>query len=182
MHFKANKIRLQFNEDGHTEVVLTSTERQLDISRLREAAQQDKLLNVEIKQHRPRRSLDANAYLWVMLDKLADAINTDKWQVYLDMLARYGVFTHLIVKPQVVDRVKEEWRAVRELGEVTVKGKTGVQLQCYFGSSGYNSKEMSRLIDGVVSECKELGVDVLPPEEIESLKNHWRAKDEITSA
>ncbi len=129
----------------------------------------------DLKEKRNRRSLDANAYLWVLLEKVAAAVNSDKDRVYLDMLSRYGVFTHMVVKPAVVERVKQEWRTVRELGEVTVNGQTGVQLQCYFGSSTYDTKEMSRLIDGVVSECRELGIETATPEELARIKETWNA-------
>lgn len=136
------------------------------------------VLDITIKKHRNRRSLDANAYLWALLQKLADVLSTpghrmDKWDAYLIELAKYGVFTHIIVKPDAVERVKAEWRAVKELGEVTVGQMTGIQLQCYYGSSTYNTKEMSRLIDGVVTDCKELGIETLPPDEIERMKQEW---------
>ena len=127
----------------------------------------------ELKIFRGRRSLDANAYLWVLLGQMADVLHTDKWDIYLEMLSRYGVFTHVIVKPEAVDRIKSEWRAVTELGEVTVNGKTGVQLQCYYGSSVYDTKEMSRLIDGVVDECKELGIETATPDELARMKREW---------
>ena len=133
-------------------------------------------LSISIKQHREKRSLDANAYCWVLLQKLAEALDSDKDTLYEEMICKYGVFTHLIVKPSVVDRVKEEWRAVRELGKVTVNGKTGIQLQCYFGSSTYDTKEMSVLIDGIVRECQELGIETLTPDEIADLKREWLKK------
>ena len=130
-------------------------------------------LSIKAVKHRQKRSLDANAYMWVLLQKMAEVLHQDKWNIYLEMLGRYGVFTHIIVKPNVVDKVKEEWRTVRELGEVCVNGTTGIQLQCYFGSSTYNTKEMSVLIDGVVSEAKELGIETLSPDELESMKAEW---------
>ena len=132
-------------------------------------------LSIRAVKHRERRSLDSNAYLWILLQKIADVLRQDKWNVYLEMLGRYGVFTHIIVKPNVVDKVKEEWRTVKELGEVCVNGTTGIQLQCYFGSSTYNTKEMSVLIDGVVSEAKEMGIETLPPEELERMKAAWQS-------
>jgi hypothetical protein len=107
------------------------------------------------------------------MQKIAEASNTDKWSVYLEMLGNYGVFTHIIVKPSVVDKVKEEWRAVKELGEVNVNGRTGIQLQCYFGSSTYDSKEMATLIDGIVREAKDLDIETLPPYELERMKAEW---------
>lgn len=126
-----------------------------------------------IKKYRPSRSNNANAYAWVLMTRIAESIHTTKEAVYLQMLSRYGVYTHLIVKPSVVDRVKTEWRTVEEIGEVTVNGVTGIQLRCYFGSSTYDTKEMSVLIDGIVSECKEMGIETLTPIELDRLKEEW---------
>ena len=109
-------------------------------------------LSIKVNKYRKKRSLDANAYMWVLLSKIADVINSDKDDVYIEMLSRYGVFTHIIVRKEVVEKIKTEWRAVRELGEINVNGSSGIQLQCYFGSSTYDSKEMATLIDGVVRE------------------------------
>lgn len=138
----------------------------------------DKALTVIFKPYRRKRSLDANAYLWVLLQKLADALSTpghriNKWEIYLDMLGDYGVFTHIVVKPEAVERMKKEWRTVREIGEITVGKQVGVQLQCYYGSSTYDTAEMSKLIDGVVTRCRELDIETLPPYEIERMKKEW---------
>lgn len=133
----------------------------------------DKLLTITIKQHRNRRSLDANAYAWVLMQKIAEAVNSDKDSVYLKLLARYGVFTHIIVKQNVVDRVIAEWRTVVNLGEVTVNGQTGIQLQCYFGSSTYDTKEMAAFIDGLIQECRELDIETATPDEIARMKREW---------
>ena len=130
-------------------------------------------LSIKAVKHRERRSLDANAYLWVLLQKMAEALHRDKWGLYLEKLGEYGVFTHIIVKPHMVEKVKEEWRTVKELGEMCVNGTTGIQLQCYFGSSTYNTKEMSVLIDGVVSEAKEMGIETLSPDQLERMKAEW---------
>lgn len=173
----ADSVRLQFNAQGKPELLLatklTHREAQESVSEFQEILDKGKYLSVEIKQHRQRRSLNANAYMWVMLSKMAEVLHTTKDELYIEMLDRYGVFTHIVVKPSVVERVKEEWRTVRELGEITVNGKSGIQLQCYFGSSTYDTKEMSVLIDGIVSECKELGIETLPPAELQILKDEW---------
>lgn len=130
-------------------------------------------LDIEIKKHRKKRSLDANAALWKMLSMMADKLNASKDDLYIEMLDRYGVFTHIVAKPNVVDRVKQEWRTVRELGEVTINGKTGVQLQCYFGSSTYDSKEFSVLLNGVIDEAKALGIDFISAEEKVRMIEEW---------
>jgi hypothetical protein len=177
MKTTCNALRLQFDESGKPELVLSLTcnkhEIVPEVQELRDILAKGKLLAVEIKQHRHKRSLDANAYMWVLLSELAAALHTTKDELYLVMLERYGVFTHVVVKPNVVDRVKQEWRTVRELGEVTIKGQTGIQLQCFFGSSTYDTAEMARLIDGVVSECKELDIETMTPAELALLKQEW---------
>jgi hypothetical protein len=176
MRMFCTAIRLQYTDDS-TELVLTlqgdRKAAQNGIQELREVLANGKLLQAEIKQYRKHRSLDANGMLWAILQQMAEALNTSKDELYIEMLSRYGVFTHIIVKPNMVEKVKQEWRTVRELGEVTVNGQTGVQLQCFFGSSSYDSKEFSVLLDGVVSDAKELGVEVMTPAEIESLKQAW---------
>ncbi len=130
-------------------------------------------LKIEIKKFREHRSKDANAYMWTLLQKMAVKLNTSKDDLYLDMLGKYGVFTHIIAKPKAVERVKKEFRTVRDLGEVTVNGVTGIQLQVYYGSSTYDTLEMSVLIDGLVNECKDLDIETLPPEELRIMKERW---------
>lgn len=173
----SNKIRVGFDESGKPEITLTlkSNKQEVlsEIAELKEILSKGKELSIEIKQYRHKRSLDANAYMWVLLSKMAAALNTTKDELYLLMLDRYGVFTHIVVKPNVVEKVKTEWRTVRELGEIKVNGQTGIQLQCFFGSSTYDTKEMSVLIDGVVSECKELNIETMTPNELAALKSEW---------
>src|SRR5699024_11229481 len=121
-------------------------------------------------RYRKKRSLNANAYLWVIIGKMAEVLRADKWDIYLMMLKRYGKYTYIVVKPNVVEAVKKQWREVEELGKIEINGQVGVQLLCYFGSSTYDAREMAILIDGVVSECKELDIETLPPHEIKRLK------------
>ena len=137
----------------------------------------DELINKELDitavKHREKRSLDANAYLWVLCQKIAEKINSNKDSVYIQLLGDAGVYTHTIVKSEVVERMKQQWRLVKELGEVKVNGKKGIQLQLYFGSSGYNTKEMSVLIDEAVRQAKELDIETLPPDKLASMKASW---------
>lgn len=130
-------------------------------------------LRIEVKQYRNRRSLDANAYLWVLLQKMAEVLRTDKWSLYLQMLKQYGKFTYIVVKPNAVEAVKKQWRECEEIGEIDINGTKAVQMLCYYGSSTYDTKEMSVLIDGVVSECQELGIETLPPNELRIMKERW---------
>jgi len=177
MKATATKIRLQTNEDNQVELVLTLKENRLQVQKeaveLKGIIESGKQLVVEIKQYRQKRSLDANSYMWLLLSEMAAVMKTTKDELYLIMLERYGIFTHVVVKPNVVDKVKQEWRTVRELGEVNINGKTGIQLQCFFGSHLYDTKEFSVLLEGIISEAKDLGIEVISENEKHLLLVEW---------
>ena len=134
-------------------------------------------LSIVAKKFRKKRSLDANALLWVCLQEIASAINSDKWSVYLQMLKRYGKFTYICVKPSVVDAVKAQWRECEEIGEVDIDGQKAIQMLCYFGSSTYNTKEFSVLLDGVISEMKEMGLQAPTSAEMERALEQWEKQN-----
>ncbi len=134
----------------------------------------DSLLSIEIKKWRNKRSLNANAYLWVLLQKIAEAINSDRWSVYIDMLQKYSrAYTFLIVKEDALPKLQQEWRTIIDLGEVEFNGNTGHQVQVFYGSSTFNTKEMSVLLNGVVNECKDLDIDTISPKELEMMVSLW---------
>lgn len=130
-------------------------------------------LSIRAVQYKKKRSLDANALLWVCLGKLAEALRTDKWLVYLQMLKRYGQYTYICVKPGMVEAVKAQWRECEEVGEIDINGQKAIQMLCYFGSSTYNTKEFSVLLDGVISEMKEMGLETPASEEMRIALEKW---------
>lgn len=136
---------------------------------------QDREKVFEIKEYKERRSLNANALLWKCLGDLASALRSDKWTVYLQMLKRYGTYTYICVKPKVVEAVKKQWRECEEIGTINIDGQEAVQLLCYFGSSTMNTKEFSVLLEGVISEMKEMGLDV-PDKDLERVVKQLEAE------
>ena len=142
-----------------------------EINRL--AEMEGKELDATIKIHRESRSKDANAMMWACIGQIANALNTDKWEIYLKMLKRYGQFTHICVKPIAVDAIKRQWRECEIVGEVEINGKKAVQMLCYYGSSTYDSKEFSVLLDGIVGEMKEMGLQIPPNEEMQAALERW---------
>ena len=160
--YEDNKLHFLVSPQNHT------------IADLKEA---DDLLGkeviVNISTKKKKRSLDSNAYFWVLCQKIAEALKTSKDEVYLQMLEQYGQFDVMIVKPWAAERIMKEWRTARIIGEVNVDGEAGTQIMCFYGSSTYDQKEMSVLIDGVVSEAKELGIETLTPDELARMKERW---------
>lgn len=156
------------------EVNLTlSTYNQTILEELEKWKNKDKEISATIKKKVQKRSLDSNAYAWHLMSQIANSLETDKDSIYFKMLGRYGVFTHVIVKPSAAERLKSEWRFVKELGNVTINGSTGVQFQLYYGSSTFTQEEMNTFINGIVQEARELGIPTLEDNEIASMNKEW---------
>jgi len=173
MHIEVSNIDARITFGGSMEVILrVAGESKGTVKRALEGLV-GKRLSAEIKPWRKKRSLDANAYFWVLCGKIGEVLRKSKDEVYVDLICDYGVFDHLYVVSEAVDAVKQKWRACRELGEVWVDGELRACLQCYYGSSVYDTKEMSRLIDGTVQEAKELGIETLTPSELAAMKSAW---------
>lgn len=138
-------------------------------------------LSIKAVKYREKRSLDANAMLWACIGEIAASLRADKWDIYLQMLRRYGKYTHICVKPSVVDAVKKQWREVEEIGEININGQKAVQMLCYFGSSTYDSREFSVLLDGVISEMKEIGLTPPPSEDMMRALEKWEKQHQQSS-
>ncbi len=130
------------------------------------------LLDIEIKKYRNKRSLNANNYLWSLINEMANVLNSSKDEVYLQMLKRYGQSELVSILAAV--KINGYFKYYEVAGETILNGKNFIHYRVFKGSSEYDTKEMSILIDGVVSECKELGIETMTPLELESLKNSWR--------
>ena len=138
----------------------------------------DKELDIEIKRHRNRRSLDANAYAWVLIGKIAEKIGQPPVAVYRatirDVAGNSDPFT---MKSEVVDKFIGAWQkhGLGWIAEVLAEAKTPgyTHVVAYYGSSAYDTAQMARLIDLLIEDCKELGIEYLPPREIERMLSKW---------
>lgn len=129
-------------------------------------------LSIEVKKWREKRTLTANAYFWVLCQKIAEKIRATKEAVYLLMLRDAGQFTDLEVKAEAVPMLQRAYRYTEVLGEE--EGKA--MVRCYLGSSGYNTEEMARLIDHTVDEAQALGIETMTPDELEHMKQTWKVE------
>lgn len=126
----------------------------------------------EIKEHRKRRSLNANNFCWLIIGRIADALRTSKDEVYLTMLKRYGQ-SDLVSVLASID-VSRYFKYYEEAGRTRLQGKDFIHYRVYAGSSEYDERQMAILIDGIVDEAKTLGIETLPPDEIAHLKELWK--------
>lgn len=140
----------------------------------------------ELKVWRERRSLDANAYAWALIDGIAQAIREDKASVYRAAIREIGGNSQLVCTLDAsVAKLRRVWED-NGIGWVTdtlpskLPGCTNVLL--YYGSSVYDTAQMSLLIDHLVYEAKELGLETLPPAELERLMEQWQRASSKQSA
>lgn len=130
-------------------------------------------VDVEVKAYKEKRSLTSNAYLWTLLDKIAGAVGSDKESIYLDFVRQYGLFKDFTLTEDEAKTFSVAWSKLgtgwpTEQVDYAPDGEH-VVIRAYYGSSTYNTKQMARLLDAVVEECKGLGIETRPKEEIESL-------------
>jgi hypothetical protein len=134
-------------------------------------------VSFEIKKYRKRRSLDANAYAWVLIDKIAEAIAADKTTVYREAIRNIGGVSETVcVQGQAADKLRSAWES-KGIGwqTETMPSKLDgcVNVVLYYGSSVYDTGQMCQLIDHLVSEAKGLGIETATPDQIARYKDEW---------
>lgn len=132
---------------------------------------EDKEYVITIEPFKQKRSLNANALCWKLCTEIADILRTDKDSVYLLMLKRYGQ-SDMVSVLKGID-VKPYFKYYEYAGEGKVQGKEFSHYKVFKGSSEYDTREMSIFLDGVVSEAKEMGIEVLTARELSLMKESW---------
>ena len=158
--FRTNKpcLTLEVNERNDFEALVD------------EMRDKDKL-SIEVKPFRQHRSLNANAYAWLIIGKIADVLRAGKDEIYFRLLKRYGQSELISVLSHVP--IGNYVKYYEEAGESKLNGKDFTHYRVYKGSSEFDSREMSIFIDGVVSEAKELGIQTETPNQIAEMKARW---------
>ena len=142
-----------------------------DFAEIRRFAYNFKEGNYEIKRRRKKRSLDANALCWKLSTEIANVLRTDKDSIYIDMLKKYGQSDIVSVLSSV--DVKGYFKYYDEFGKGSVNGKEFTHYKVYKGSSEYDTREMSILLDGIISEAKALDIEVIGEREKSLLLTEW---------
>ena len=139
------------------------------------------LYDLEVKEHRKKRSLDSNAYAWTLINKLADVMRIPPVEVYRQAIQDISGNSEIVpIKEEAVEQFKQAWShngigwICRDMGKSKIQGYRN--LMVYYGSSVYNTAQMSNLIDHLVQDCKALEIETLPPEKLSLLMEEWDAK------
>ena len=118
-------------------------------------------LDVEMKKHRKKRSLKSNGYAWALIDKLAEELMIPKEKIYRNIIQNIGGnSTFIRVKNDARDKLIHEWskNGLGWFGEVIESDDYYSDVVLYYGSSTYDTKQMSRFIELIIQECHELGI------------------------
>lgn len=142
-----------------------------------DALKEGQVYDVEIKEHREKRSLDSNAYFWILVDRLAEKTGIPKTDIYRSYIREIGGNNETVCIPDKgVDRLRREWERNGDGWQTSttpskLPGCTNVVL--YYGSSTYDTAQMSRLIDLIVQDCREQGIETLPPDKLAGMMEEW---------
>lgn len=140
------------------------------------------IYEIEVKKPRKARSLSANAYFHVLVDKLAKTSNISFAACKNELITSYGVVDKVDDVPLIykTNAPPEYMREREELHCKYIKtGDDGAHwYRIYKGSHDYNSKEFSQLLEGTISECKDQGIETLTPIELERMLKEWEKHKE----
>lgn len=138
-------------------------------------------LTVTVKKYRKKRSLDANAYFWVLVDRLTEKTGNDRIAIYRNAIKDIGGVSETVcLKEDAANKLCEIWSRngigwQTDIMPSKLKGCKNVIL--YYGSSTYNTKQMSLLIDNIVQDCKAVGIETMTPAELQVVKDAWGRKE-----
>ena len=139
-------------------------------------------IDIEIKKHSKRRSMDSNNLAWLLIDKIAEHEHKPKSEVYQEAIKEIGGVSDVVcVKNEAVEALRKGW-SHKGLGWQTLcepsklPGCTNVTV--YYGSSIYNTRQMSELINNLVLLCNDLGIPTMSQADIDKSLAYWQKKVE----
>lgn len=133
-------------------------------------------LAVTLKQWRNKRSLNANALLWACINDICNTLGGDKWDVYLELLRKYGQYTFIEMPAEAFPKFKKMYRECDVVGSRYTDGGDILQVLCYYGSSNYDTKEFSVLLDGVIDDMRQAGIETPTDADLKAALDAWEAE------
>ena len=134
-------------------------------------------LVVTISEKKKKRTLDQNALMWALLQEYADGVNVGRKseltpeRLYYQALSKYGVAEYIQTVEEAEETLLRVFRFVERVDKRCVNGKDLIMFKCYLGSSKYDTKQMSVLIDGILDELAEAGIYT---PQIRYLEQEWK--------
>jgi len=177
MELTVSKAKRIYDDDGWW-VCFQAPDR--DVRRILENWKQgiEHIVSVVVK--RKKRSRDANAYAWKLMDEIAKVIHSTSVDVYRRAILDVGVFDDYRILKEALKPVIRRWKG-EGIGKQCIVDRDSysetdgmVTVRMYYGSSVYDTAEMARLIDWIVQEAQELGIETMTPDELARIKATWK--------
>lgn len=173
------KAQLYDIADGLNGLMISfKVERGAEVARLR--SMPGDMFEVTVKPWKERRSTNANAYMWTLLDKLAAKLHADREELYMRYVRHYGIWCDVTLMANKARTITTGWER-QGLGwktEVIQANDKTVDVRLYYGTSVYNGEQMRRVIDAVVEDCKDMDIETRTPEEIDSMIKAWKGYEQ----
>lgn len=175
-------FRLAETDSGEIELTLSALPKcKYAVKQMvRDMRAKDKEFSATIDIRKHARSLDQNALMWALLTIYAEAQGGGRRgsvtpeDIYYRMLSKYGVAEFVMTLPEAEDALKSAFRVVSKVDTRFYNGKQMAVFKCYYGSSTYDTKQMSVLIDGIFDELAEIGVDASTSHDVATYYEDWR--------
>jgi len=169
---------LTINRDGSQNITITV---QSDFREMFDELA-EKEIDVDIKKHSKRRSMDSNNLAWVLIDQIAQKMKITKTEVYRNAIKEIGGVSDIVcVRDYAVEKLIKGWTHKglgwqADVEPSKLPGCTNVTL--YYGSSVFSTQQMSALIDSLIQEANELGIPTMTQAEIDRSLAVWAKKVE----
>lgn len=152
---KIKDINLRQNAQGSAVLTLLVDAPPSEYSEVALRIKEGKPYNLEIKPIRQGKSLDQVGAIWAKITEIADVLYANKEDIYEECLRRYGQGMAMRITADAYGQIASLFRLVdvqeqREDGTMFVK--------CYKGLSSMDTAEASRLLEGILDECKHMGL------------------------
>lgn len=181
MKLKGKIKDIQLDFVSHKPLITLQVTSQMDIlndefNKLQEL----ELIDIELKEHKEKRSLNANAYVWVLIGKIAEVVGNTKEEVYREYIKHKGIYRIVTIDKKAAPTFIKIWNEkglgwICETSENNIEGL--IDIVAYYGTSSYNAKQMAGFIDYIVQEAKELNIETLTPSELQLLKDEWNVSN-----
>ena len=131
--------------------------------------------NEEIQVKKKKRSKDQNSYFWELLTQLCEEMNLNVIDEYKKRVKELGICRQWQIDNSNVPTFVKMWedRGIAWFTEKVEENGNKTIINAYYGSSSYSTKQMSRLLDNLIQDCKEVGIQTLDELELESLRSNY---------
>lgn len=176
--FSGRLTNLSFSYQTGNPLLTFEVEEKQSALNMAEASLNGGKLAIKVAEFKKKRSLDCNAYAWVLIGKIAEKTNVPKHEVYRSVIREIGGNSDTVcIQDHAVEQLCAGWQR-NGIGWITdtmpskLEGCTNVVL--YYGSSTYDSEQMARMTSLLKQDCDALGIETKSPAELASLLESWR--------